>query len=78
VRNFFEVVCLVRKVNGIKSVNDMKNMPELIPIYTKLGSRSGTLNQDVALSASEQYILDPAKVLSDELINRIWLLCLIL
>jgi hypothetical protein len=56
----------------------MKNMPELIPIYTKLGSRSGTLNQDVALSASEQYILDPAKVLSDELINRIWLLCLIL
>jgi hypothetical protein len=63
VANFFEVVCLVKKTTGVKSVASSNDEPDLIPVFSKLGPRPGSLNQAFPLAASEQYLLDPAKVL---------------
>jgi hypothetical protein len=61
VGNFFEVTCLVRKLNGAKSVSDLQYL-DLIPLYSKLGPRGGSLNQELPLAAAEQFLLDPEKV----------------
>ena len=63
VGNFYEVVCLIKRVNGIKKLSDLEFDPELIPIFSKLGPRGGSLKQQFPLAASEQYLLDPSKVL---------------
>lgn len=68
VDNFFEVVCVVKKASEKDHLEDVLCLnigaeQGIIPLYSKLGPRSGALVQAFPLAAAEQYLLNPANVI---------------